>query len=80
MFSHIFFFFFFAYPKYCIHHESHIRFNSKQRKIRASELLKNTTTEDGTIEMPQNLKRKAVAKRPTLGHVVPSNLNKTKGG
>ena len=55
------------------------RLNSKQRKVRASELL-NTSSEDGTIEIPQNLRRKATAKRPLLGHVVPNTAQKKRGG
>lgn len=48
------------------------RLNSKQRKVRASQIIQKTT-EDGTMEIPQNLRRKTVAKRPLLGHVVPTN-------
>jgi 16S rRNA (guanine966-N2)-methyltransferase len=50
------------------------RLNAKQRKVRAKEILKKSN-EDGSLEMPQNLRRKAVAKRPALGHVVPQKQN-----
>lgn len=46
------------------------RLNSKQRKVRANEVLKKSA-EDANMKIPQNLRRKAVAKRPILGHVVP---------
>lgn len=55
------------------------RLNSKQRKVRANEILRKTA-EDGTTEIPQNLRRRAVAKRPQLGHVVPNNQRLKKGG
>lgn len=32
------------------------------------------------MEIPQNLRRKAVAKRPQLGHVVPENQRLKRGG
>lgn len=51
------------------------RLNSKQRKVRASQILKKTS-DDGGTEMPQNLRRKAVAKRPPLGHVIPQKSKK----
>mmetsp|Transcript_8342 Transcript_8342/g.10559 ORF Transcript_8342/g.10559 Transcript_8342/m.10559 type:complete len:360 (+) Transcript_8342:206-1285(+) len=52
------------------------RLNSKQRKIRAKKLLDNPTSEDESLEIPQNLRRKAAAKRPFLGHVVPDNATR----
>ena len=59
--------------------------SNKQRKVRESMLKRldqMPSEEDGSNELPQNLRRKVQAKRPTLGHVVPEdqrNRNK-KGG
>jgi 16S rRNA (guanine(966)-N(2))-methyltransferase RsmD len=59
-------------------HYSPKRLNRKQRKV-AESLLKHQISEDGTTEMPTNLRRKIQAKRPFLGHVIPEKL-KRKGG
>jgi len=55
------------------------RLNKKQRKVQESNLRKQSITEDGTTEMPQNLKRQIQARRPLLGHVIPEKT-KRKGG
>jgi len=47
------------------------RLNAKQRKVREGQM--QIPSEDGTTEMPQNLRRKVQAKRPFLGHVIPED-------
>lgn len=56
-----------------------LRLNKKQRKVLEQKLkaLDNMpSTENGSTELPANLRRKVQAKRPTLGHVVPEKCKK----